>query len=83
MILRRYRIALGVIAANVLFAAIFVTAALSGFHQPTPHDIPVGIVAPAPAGQDIQRKLDVRIAGGFHLRPLPTAQRARAEIEDR
>lgn len=82
-ILRRYRVPLAVVAANAAFAATFVTVALSGFHQPTPHDVPVGLVAPAPVAHTIQDDLDERLSGAFDLRSLPTERRALAEIADR
>ena len=82
-ILRRYRMHLAVIMANAAFAAIFVTVALSGFREPTPHGIPVGIVAPSPLAMQIDSYLGARMPGGFDLRRLPTEQRARTEIERR
>jgi hypothetical protein len=56
---------------------------LSGFHEPTPHHIPVGIVAPARVARQIDGNLSAHIPGGFDLRPLGSEQRARAEIERR
>ena len=35
------------ILAQAGFAALFVALVLSAFHAPAPHDLPVGIVAPA------------------------------------
>jgi hypothetical protein len=82
-VLRRYRAHGAVIAANAAFAAIFVTIALSGFHQPTPHGMPIGIVAPAPVAHAIERKLDEHLPGGFELRSLPSESRARVAITHR
>jgi hypothetical protein len=82
-VLGRYRAHGAVIAANVAFAAIFVAIALSLFHQPTPHDVPVGIVAPAPVAHAIASSLDERRPGGFELRSLPSERRARIEIAHR
>jgi hypothetical protein len=81
--LRRYRMHLAVILANAAFAAIFVTIALSGFHQPVPHDVPVGIVAPAPVAHEIEANVDAHMPGGFDLRSLPGEPQARAAIEHR
>jgi hypothetical protein len=83
VVLRRYRLHLAVIASNVAFAAIFVTIALSGFHQPTPHDLPVAIVAPAPVAHTVQTDLDARAPGGFALKPLPSERQARLAIAHR
>ena len=78
--LRRYRVHLAVVLANACFVALFVTIALSGFHQPAPHSLPVGIVAPEPVVQQLERGLDARMPGGFDVRPLTSESRARAEI---
>jgi hypothetical protein len=83
MIVRRYRAHGAVIAANTAFAAIFVTVALSGFHQPVPHELPVCIVAPPSVAHAIARNLDERLPGGFALRSLPSESRARVEIAHR
>jgi hypothetical protein len=81
--LRRYRMHLAVILADASFVAIFVTVALSGFHQPTPHELPVGVVASAPVTRELQRGLDAHVPGGFDLRSLPSESRARAQIRQR
>lgn len=81
--LRRYRMHLAVILANAAFAAIFVTIGLSGFHQPVPHDVPVGIVAPDLVAHEIKANLDAHIPGGFDLRSLAGEPQARAAIEHR
>ncbi len=60
-IVRRYRMHLAVILANAAFAAIFLTVALSGFHHPAPHDVPLGIVAPAPVAHEIKANLDAHV----------------------
>ena len=80
---RRYRAHLAVIAANATFAAIFGTVALSGFHQPSPHKVPVGVVAPVPVAQAIRSNLDEHAPGGFDLRALPSSRQARVEITHR
>jgi hypothetical protein len=81
--LRRYRAHGAVIGANAVFAAVFVTIALSGFHQPSPHHIPVGIVASGPVAHAIETNLDQHLPGGFELRSLPSKSRARVEIAHR
>jgi hypothetical protein len=81
--LRRHRVHLTVILANAAFAAIFVTIALAGFHRPAPHDVRVGIVAPARVAHEIKASLDAHIAGGFSLRSLAGEPQARAAIEHR
>jgi hypothetical protein len=82
-IVRRYQTHVALVLANVAFAAVFVTIALSGFHQPTPHRLPVGVVAPASVSHTIQSALDAHIPGGFALRGYPNEARARTAITQR
>jgi hypothetical protein len=83
LVLRRYRVHLALVAGNAAFAAIFVAIALSGFHQPRPHGVPVGIVAPAPVVRTVQHELGHHIRGGFDLRSLANERQARLAIERR
>ena len=81
---RRYRVRFrpqaGFILANTLFAAIFVALALSAFHAPSPHSLPVGIVAsPAVTGR-VEGALGTHLPGGFDLRVYPSETAARAGI---
>jgi hypothetical protein len=82
-VLRRHRLHVAVILVNAVFATTFVAIALAGFHQPTPHGIPVGIVAPRPVARTIAARLDAHRPGAFALRVLPTEPRARLAIEHR
>lgn len=59
------------------------TVAFSGFHQPRPHGVPVGIVAPAPVARTVQRELGHHISGGFDLTSLASERQARLAIERR
>ena len=72
-----------VILANAAFAAIFLTIALSGFHRPAPHAVPLGIVASAPVAREIKANLDAHVPGGFELRSMAGEPQARAAIEHR
>ena len=81
---RRYQARLrphaGFVLANALFAAIFVALALSAFHAPSPHGLPVGIVAsPAVTGR-VEDALDTHLPDGFDLRVYPSEAAARAGI---
>jgi hypothetical protein len=76
----RFRPHAGFVLANTLFAAIFVALALSAFHAPSPHGIPVGIVAsPAVTGK-VEDALDTHLPGGFDLRVYPSAAAARSGV---
>ena len=79
----RFRPHAGFILANAAFAAIFVTLVLSAFHAPSPHAIPVGIVAPATVTGQVEDALDASVQDGFDLRAYPSEARARTGIEHR
>jgi hypothetical protein len=82
-ILRRHRVPIALVIANLAFASLFMTLALSAFHQPTPHDLKVGVVGSAPVTRTLQRSLDAAAPGGFELRAYPSEAQARAGIDDR
>ena len=80
VILKRYRVPIGLVAANLAFASLFMVLALSAFHQPTPHDLKVGVVASAPVTRTLRRTLDDAAPGGFELRAYANEAQARAGI---
>jgi nitrate reductase NapE component len=82
-IIQRHRTHLAVVAVNSVFAIVFVTVALTGFHQPAPHNLPVGIVAPAPVARQLEAGLAAEQLGGFAVRPLAGEAQARAAIHSR
>jgi nucleotide-binding universal stress UspA family protein len=76
----RFRPHAGFIAVNALFAAIFVALVLSAFHAPSPHGLPVGIVAPASVTGQVEDALGGADPGGFDLRVYPSEAAARTAI---
>jgi nucleotide-binding universal stress UspA family protein len=76
----RFRPHTGFIVANALFAAVFVVLVLSAFHAPSPHSLPVGIVAPATVTGHVQNALGRAVPGGFDLRGYGGEAAARAAI---
>jgi nucleotide-binding universal stress UspA family protein len=70
----------GFIIANTLFAAIFVALVLSMFHDPAPHELPVGIVAPPAVAGQVEEALGSAVPGGFDLRVYHSDTAARAAI---
>lgn len=82
-VVKRYRIPIGLVAANLAFAAAFVAVALSAFHRPVPHRLPVGVVAPAPAAHRLERAVVARAPGQFDLRPYLNERQARTAIGQR
>ena len=79
----RLGVPLALVAINVAFGAVFLTVTLSAFHKPTPHAVPVGIVAPAGGAQRLDSALERTAPGGFALRAYPSEARARTGIADR
>lgn len=79
-ILHRLRAPLGLVAINVAFAAVFITVALSAYHQPTPHAVPVGVVAPSQITEQVRGALQRQAPGGFELRRYADGAQARAGI---
>ena len=79
----RYRALAGFIVASAAFVAIFVTLTLSGFHEPTPHDLPLGIVGPAAVTSHIEHALDSAVPGAYSFRSYPTAAGAASGIAQR
>jgi hypothetical protein len=77
------RIPLGLVAINVAFAAAFIGTALSAFHEPTPHSVPVGIVAPAQVTHTVRDAMAARAPGGFDLHAYRNQARARDAIDTR
>jgi nucleotide-binding universal stress UspA family protein len=69
--------------ASAAFAAIFVTLVLSGFHQPAPHGLPVGIAGPAAVAGQVERALNGAAPGAYSFRGYPSAAAATAGIAQR
>jgi nucleotide-binding universal stress UspA family protein len=69
--------------ASAAFAAIFVTLTLSAFHQPTPHDLPVGIVAPAAVASHVEHALGSAAPGAYTFRGYPSQASAVTGIAQR
>ena len=79
-----WRDAIGMIVAIPLvvtaLAAMFVSLAV----DPEPHEVPLGLVAPPPAAQNIEAALSARAGDdAFDLRAYPDAAAARSAIERR
>jgi nucleotide-binding universal stress UspA family protein len=73
----------GFVLASAAFTALFVTLVLSAFHAPAPHDVPVGIVAPARVTGQVADALDGAHQGGFDLHVYGSEAAARTGIEHR
>ncbi len=78
-----YRALAGFIVACAAFAAIFVALALSAFHAPTPHNVPVGIVGSASVTSRVEHALDGAAPGAIDWRSYPSAAGAQTAITQR
>ena len=68
----QYQMLVGLVAGQVLFAALFVFLLLSAYHQPTPHTLPVGVAAPQ-AVTGSYRSLSTHTSqAGLTCGPIPT-----------
>ncbi len=79
----RYRALASFILASAAFAAIFVALTLSAFHDPAPHDLPVGVVGPAAVTGQVEHAVDSSVPGAFHWRSYPSTASARTGIAQR
>ena len=62
---------------GLLVALAFVLIYLTALHKPQPHDLPVGVVAPADGVAQLQRSLSARAGDAVVLRPAADATVAR------
>jgi len=76
----RFRAYAGYLVANAAFAELLVTLILSAFHAPAPHEVPVGIVAPAAVTGQVEDALSRGGQDAFALRAYPSKGRARTAV---
>lgn len=69
--------------ASAAFVAIFVALTLSAFHEPTPHGLPVGIVASAAVTRHVEHALGSAAPGAFSFRSYDSAASATTGIAQR
>jgi hypothetical protein len=74
--------------ASILWFPIFFAIALPvalevAFHQPQPHHVPIAVVGDASQVRLVTDELHGVNAGGFAVRPLPSAAAATAAVRDR
>jgi nucleotide-binding universal stress UspA family protein len=79
----RYRALAGFVVASGVFVAAFAALTLSAFHQPAPHDLPVGITGPAAVTRQVEQVLDRAAPGAFRFRGYPGQASAAAGIAQR
>jgi hypothetical protein len=67
----------------LLFAFFFGWSFVTAFHEPTPHEVPVAVVAPAAQVHELTAILDARILGGLSLQTYPTPAAAQEAVTQR
>lgn len=78
----RWRIA-SILWFPIFFAIALPVALLAAFHQPQPHHVPIAVVGDASQVRLLTDELHGVNAGGFTVRPLPSAAAATAAVRDR
>ncbi|MDR1118051.1 MAG: hypothetical protein LBL01_01970, partial [Bifidobacteriaceae bacterium] len=66
-----------------LIACLLLTAYLWTSVNLKPRAVPLGVAAPEPVAQQLEAALDQAVPGGFDVRPVADADRARALIQER
>lgn len=79
----RYRTLAAFLVASAAFVAIFAAVTLSAFHQPAPHDLPVGIVGSAAVTRQVEQGAGRAAPGSFAFRSYPSAASAATGIAQR
>lgn len=67
-------------AGGLAFALLFSASFLFAFHDPTPHRLPVAVVAPAPVIAKLEAGLAASAPGAFVLRGYPSGPAARTAL---
>jgi hypothetical protein len=62
----------------IMFVGIFVAA----LHKPTPHGVPVGLVAPPPVVQRVEAGMSAKSPGAFSIHVYPTPAAAEAALRN-
>jgi hypothetical protein len=74
---------IGAAIAIMLLAMCLAGSFLAAFHEPKPHGVNVGVVAPPPAVQQLRTGLEQHAPGAFDLASYPDAASAQAAIMNR
>jgi hypothetical protein len=71
------------VVGGLLVVVVFIGLIGTAIRSPQPHDIPVGLVGPAPAVQQISSSFDSAAPGAFQFTTYGSEQDARAALDDR
>ncbi len=67
----------------LVFGACFAGSFIAAFHTPKPHDVRVGLVAPASVAQQVEANLEQRMPGAFEFERLSSPAAARRAVDER
>src|SRR5216683_2825055 len=82
-ILRRVEPFLPPLVGGLLIVVVLIGLIGTAIRNPQPHDIPVGLVGPAPAVQQISSSFATAAPGAFQFTTYASEQDARAALDDR
>src|SRR5260370_28044218 len=68
---------------GLLIVIVFIGLIGTAIRSPQPHDIPMGLVGPAPAVQQISSSFGANAPGAFQLMTYSSEHDARAPLDDR
>jgi hypothetical protein len=68
---------------GLLIVVVFIGLIGTAIRSPQPHDIPVGLVGPAPAVQQVSSSFGANAPGAFQFTTYASEQDARAALDDR
>jgi hypothetical protein len=71
------------LVGGLLIVVVFIGLIGTAIRSPQPHDIPVGLVGPAPAVQQMTSAFDTNAPGAFQFTMYASEQDARAALDDR
>jgi hypothetical protein len=69
--------------AGLVFAFCLAASFLAAFHKPTPHHVPVAVIASSSEVRRLEAMIDVRASGDLSIRSYPSAAAARKAIKHR
>ena len=72
----------GLIIGVLLLQIAFIVSYVGAFHSPTPHRIPLAVVAPAPESGPIVTRLNLIPSASLHATAAPSQAAARRLIRD-
>jgi hypothetical protein len=73
----------GIAAGALIFCFSFGWSFLAAFHAPAPHQVPLGVVAPAAEAHQLSAMLDAHVPGGLSLHTYASVAAAREAVVQR